>query len=115
MPTEIKGMGDASRRSAELTNLRQRPDPASDSRVDRGVKSKTPADRAPLPGETVDLTDSARLHAIAQGLAAQPVVDVERVAAVRQSIADGSYEIDAERVAEKLIDFEVQRGGDDSA
>ena len=63
---------------------------------------------APGPGsDRVSLTDTARqLQALENRVAGEPVVDNQRVQAVRQSINDGSFQVDAERVAEKLIGIE---------
>ena len=36
-----------------------------------------------------------------------PVIDFDRVEAIRQAAADGTYEIDTERTAAKLIQFEA--------
>jgi negative regulator of flagellin synthesis FlgM len=58
-------------------------------------------------GDTVTLTDSARsLQKIEEAVAKAPVVDAQKVAAVKQAIGSGTYKIDAGRVAGKLLKFE---------
>jgi negative regulator of flagellin synthesis FlgM len=58
-------------------------------------------------GDTVTLTDSARsLQKIEEAVAKAPVVDAQKVAAVKQAIVSGTYKIDAGRVAGKLLKFE---------
>ena len=60
-------------------------------------------------GDHVTLTDSARaLQKIEQAVAKTPVVNTEKVAAVKQAVGSGSYQIDPSRVADKLLKF--QRG-----
>lgn len=57
--------------------------------------------------DSVDLTASAqKLQEIEQGLGAQPDVDAAKVAEIKQALAEGRYEIDAERIAAKLLDIE---------
>lgn len=55
----------------------------------------------------VRLSDAAQaLQAADKSLDATPDVDEARVNALRNAIANGSYSIDARRVAERMMDFE---------
>jgi negative regulator of flagellin synthesis FlgM len=54
-------------------------------------------------------TDSLELTASARVLgesASEAPVDVHRVERLRQAIADGSYRVDADRIAGKLLDID---------
>ena len=58
-------------------------------------------------GDTVTLTNSARsLQKIEEAVAKAPVVDVSKVAAVKQAVDSGTYQINADRVADKMLQFE---------
>lgn len=58
-------------------------------------------------GDSVNLTDTARqLQELTRMAASTEAVDPERVAAVRQSLADGLYTIDSRQVAERLLQFD---------
>jgi negative regulator of flagellin synthesis FlgM len=55
----------------------------------------------------VTLTDSARaLQKIEAAVAKTPVVNADKVAAVKQAISSGTYKIDAGRIAGKLLNYE---------
>jgi negative regulator of flagellin synthesis FlgM len=55
----------------------------------------------------VTLTDSARsLQKIEAAVAKTPVVNADKVAAVKQAISSGTYKIDAGRIAGKLLKYE---------
>ena len=58
-------------------------------------------------GDTVTLTSSARsLQKIEEAIAKAPVVNASKVAAVKNAVRAGTYQIDAGRVADKLLQFE---------
>ena len=62
------------------------------------TKSGTPA------GDQVTLTSSARsLQKLEETIASTPVVNAAKVAAVKQQLSSGTYQIDSSRVAGKLL------------
>lgn len=66
--------------------------------------------------DTVQLTGTAALlQKLDAQIAAQPVVDMQRVEAIRQQIANGTYQIDPLRVADKMIRAETALHGGDRA
>lgn len=57
--------------------------------------------------DTVSLSDDAvQLGKIDNTSVAAPVIDTQRVEQVKKAIADGSYEVDPAKVADKLMQFE---------
>lgn len=57
-----------------------------------------------LADDTVELTDTAsRLNQLSNEIRAADGVDLAKVEAIRERIADGSYEVDAGRIADALI------------
>ena len=59
------------------------------------------------PKDHVTLTDSARsLQKIEEAVAKTPVVNADKVAAVKQAISSGTYQINAGRVAGKMLQYE---------
>lgn len=61
----------------------------------------------PTSLDTVSLTDTAammqKLDAVMVSL---PVVDAQRVDGIQKTIANGQFEVDPQRVADKLVNFE---------
>ncbi|MEH6504095.1 MAG: flagellar biosynthesis anti-sigma factor FlgM [Cycloclasticus sp.] len=71
-----------------------------------GKNAKPPAATSPgvSSDDRVDLTETAsRLQQIEQALSNIPIVDDARVESVSQSIKSGEYQIDNEKIAERII------------
>ncbi|VAW86140.1 hypothetical protein MNBD_GAMMA16-2225 [hydrothermal vent metagenome] len=58
--------------------------------------------------DTVSITDNAhtmqQLHSEIKSL---PVIDVQRVEGIRKELSEGNFNVDPQRVAEKLVTFET--------
>jgi negative regulator of flagellin synthesis FlgM len=69
---------------------------------------RRPAEEAANANDSVTLTGTAsQLQALERAVAEVPEVDGERVSEVREAVADGTYRIDNERLASRLMRFEV--------
>jgi negative regulator of flagellin synthesis FlgM len=80
----------------------------------RSEQTAGKAGSSPAADTNVQLTGTAQqLAAIEQSLRALPAVDELRVAIVKQRVESGEYQIDSQRVADKLLHLEreFQRGG----
>jgi negative regulator of flagellin synthesis FlgM len=65
------------------------------------------AGKSAAAGDTVSITQSGLLMSKLEELVQNtPIVDQERVAAIKDSLASGTYEIDDQRVADKMLRFE---------
>lgn len=97
MSTKIESYGP----QAPTAPLRPRTTtPASGADATGPVGAVTPADSVSLTGDAVMLAE------LRERLDKAPVVDGKRVAETRLALAGGRYEIDAQRVADKLLRFE---------
>jgi len=58
-------------------------------------------------GDHVTLTSSARsLQKLSDAVAQAPVVNSDKVASIKQALANGTYQIDSSSVADKMLQFE---------
>lgn len=73
-----------------------------------GAQSSQASGRASPLRDRVSLTGlGAQMQAITRSLERVPVVDLARVSSVREAVVGGNYEINAMRIADKLIRFEL--------
>ncbi len=81
------------------------------ARVQEGRAKKSPAERKDAAGvdDSVDLTSTAsQLQMLESALANSGVMDMEKVESVRRAIAEGRFQVDAEAVAERLVEDVVE-------
>ena len=61
--------------------------------------------------DTVNITQSGLLMAkLEEVVQSTPIVDTERVAALKEALASGTYEIDDQRIADRLLRLERELG-----
>lgn len=69
---------------------------------------KADARQSGQANDLLDLTGQAKeLQTLQQDLAKSPEFDAARVSELKEAIADGRYEVNAERIADKLLDIEL--------
>ncbi len=104
MANDIKGINAGRTQQAnekQVQNLRRETASGSNSRAQTGGGANAGQDK-------VSLTDMAsRMKSLEQKLAQLPEVDQSRVDRVRDSLSRGEYRVDADRVADKMMDFEA--------
>ncbi len=83
--------------------------PPDDSQVKQQVE-QSPANLETgksSTADTVSISDNAtQLGKLGNAVDTTPVVDMQRVEQVKQAINNGTYEVDAAKVADKLMQFE---------
>jgi negative regulator of flagellin synthesis FlgM len=73
--------------------------------VDTPTRPVDAADSLKLTGEATNL------QAIERSLSAAPAIDAERVQAVRDSLQNGSYRINPDVIASRMLDLDQQLQG----
>lgn len=73
----------------------------------QGAAAGTPASAAPSTADTVSFTGPAlAMQKLSEAVANAPVVNTQKVATVKRAVQDGTYTVDAGRVADKILQFE---------
>lgn len=90
--------------------VRQNSAQLNSAESDKNVRSEQSTLQAQVStGESVQLSkDALQLQNLSDKITAQPSVNAEKVAQLKQAIAEGSYQVDNQRVASKLLDLEAQ-------
>lgn len=75
--------------------------------ADKSQNDASAAASSSQTGDQVTLTNSARsLQKLSVAIAQAPVVNASKVAAVKQAVNNGTYQINSGSVADKLLQFE---------
>ncbi|HEY6644873.1 flagellar biosynthesis anti-sigma factor FlgM [Povalibacter sp.] len=99
--------------SIKISDFQNRPVQAgTDKTVSRaGDASAAPADTAAAGSNPVQITDQARkLASLEHAVKSLPVVNESRVVEIRLALEEGRYQVDAERIADKLLRTEQELG-----
>lgn len=91
----------------KITGSGFRPTEAASARRTDAKPGSEPVQRRPASrdaGDTVELTHSARLMSqLEDAVAGAPVADAGRVKSLKDALAAGTYAVDADRIAERMI------------
>ena len=97
MPTKVNGVTSSPSAAAAQGGAGQR----------QATTSASEPPGAASPPDSVEITDTAsRLVTAEQGLAEVPVINPGRVAQVRGALDSGNYRVSAERIANKLLQYD---------
>ena len=101
MINQIKGLHSNAVNSQPVGN---NPQTAKQANADQAKQHNT---SAVPPGSDVRITDTAaKLRQLEATIATQPVVDTQKVESIKKAIADGTYQVNSTRTAEKMAALE---------
>ena len=91
--------------TTKITGFQNRPvQVGTDKTVPRARDGATGSTESAAPSNSVRITDQARqLAALEQAVQSMPIVNEARVTEIRLAIEEGRYEVDPERIADKLL------------
>lgn len=93
-----------------LPNFPQAPGNAGNASGSAPAAASNSPGVTPNADDQVKLTDSARALQEAARLDTSSIIDTKRVEQIRQSLADGSYQINADKIADRMLSLEQQIG-----
>ena len=105
MPDPIQGLGGS--------------DPVRADTIGRASSSQPVEQVQPASGSAADSADVGQtknlLAVISTAAADTPVIDEARVAALQQAIANGTYQVNPQQIAQKLLDLDGALGATGTA
>ncbi|MDX1581503.1 MAG: flagellar biosynthesis anti-sigma factor FlgM [Alphaproteobacteria bacterium] len=102
MTVDFNGIG-----RGQVNTQKTPTDKSQATRTEQQPAEQTPVATRPASGENVKLSSQAEsLKQVEQQLADLPEVDDARIEQIRSALADGSYKIDAEKLAQKMLDMD---------
>ena len=100
--------GRDNRRSGQMMTTPSRAPARSESRGTNTTESK----KAPAQQDAVSLSQQGKaVSKLQKDMAASPAYDSAKVAAIKEAIANGSYKVDPEKLADNMIKFENELQG----
>lgn len=104
MPSEIKQLRPAPLPTTNTNGRASGAENATANNRNTGAPTGTAGTKS---ADTVTVTGEAtRLQEMEQSLSSSPVVDSEKVARIKQALADGNYQPNPEAIADKMIELE---------
>ncbi|MBE4590269.1 flagellar biosynthesis anti-sigma factor FlgM [Vibrio navarrensis] len=71
------------------------------------AETRPEAKKSPVAQDAVSLSQQSRdIGQLHQDMAAKPAFDAAKVAAIKEAIANGSYKVDPEKLADNMMKFE---------
>lgn len=100
MSSNIKGVGETLAQVSDIASKARKADGVGSSQPSSGVETIRPSDE-------VSFSEGAsKLRELEGSLRSVPVVDTERVDAVKKAVDEGTYEVNHARIADKMMKFE---------
>ncbi len=96
---------------AGIDNIRSGQMMTTNSRVperkDSSTTSTAESQKTPTQQDAVSLSQQGKaVSKLQKDMAASPAYDSAKVAAIKEAISNGSYKVDAEKLADSMIKFE---------
>ncbi|HGF5084455.1 TPA: flagellar biosynthesis anti-sigma factor FlgM [Vibrio parahaemolyticus] len=96
-------------RSGQMMSTTSRAPARNDSSA---TSSATEPKKAPAQQDAVSLSQQSKaVSKLQKDMAASPAYDSAKVAAIKEAIANGSYRVDPEKLADNMIKFENELQG----
>ncbi|HET8848918.1 MAG TPA: flagellar biosynthesis anti-sigma factor FlgM [Marinobacter sp.] len=103
MSVDLNGIGPGQVNTNRTTADKSGASQAPQSNAGEQAKAQSPAAR----GENVSLSNQAKnLKQLEQKLGDYPEMDDDRIEQIRTALANGTYKIDAEKLAQKMLEMD---------